>query len=138
MSGIKMTKKLLSTYRKAKSEIPLLEHEIAYMQQEDNGFDNSIILDYRTGEPRAQAVIGFDWERYGRRQQDLEKKKARCLAVENWIDGIEDVQARTVFRMYYIDGTTWTKISNQLGYANSPDYPRLHIRDAYLKKVGIK
>ena len=74
MSGIKMTKKLLSTYRKAKSEIPLLEHEIAYMQQEDNGFDNSIILDYRTGEPRAQAVVGFDWERYGRRQQDLEKK----------------------------------------------------------------
>lgn len=58
--------------------------------------------------------------------------------MENWIDGIEDVQARTVFRMYYIDGATWTKISNQLGYANSPDYPRLHIRDAYLKKVGIK
>ena len=69
MSGIKMTKKLLSTYRKTKSEIPLLENEIAYMQQEDNGFDNSIILDYRTGEPRAQAVVGFDWERYGRRQQ---------------------------------------------------------------------
>ena len=49
LSGIKMTKKLLSTYRKTKSEIPLLEHEIAYMQQEDNGFDNSIILDYRAG-----------------------------------------------------------------------------------------
>lgn len=138
MSGIKMTKKLLSTYRKTKSEIHLLEHEIAYMQQGDNGFGNSVILNYQTGEPRAQAVIGFDWERYGRRQQDLEKKKARCQAVENWIDGIEDVQARTVFRMYYIDGETWTKISNQLGYANSLDYPRLHIRDAYLKKVGIK
>ena len=69
------------------------------MQQGDNGFGNSVILNYQTGEPRAQAVIGFDWERYGRRQQDLEKKKARCQAVENWIDGIEDVQARTVFRM---------------------------------------
>jgi hypothetical protein len=138
LSSIKMTKKLLSTYRKTKSEIPLLESELAYMQQEDHGFGNSVILDYRTGEPRAQAVVGFDWARYGKRQQDLQAKKARCQAVESWITEIDDVQARMVFRMYYIDGMTWTRISNKIGYVNNPDYPRLHIRDAYLKKMGIK
>ncbi len=137
MNG-EMTRKLLNTYRKMKSEIPILEYEIAHMQQGDNGFDHSVILDYSTGEPRAQAVVGFDWKRHAKKQQDLEEKKTRCRAVENWIDSIGDVKARMVFRMYYIDGATWVKISNQLGYANSPDYPRLHIRDAYLKKMGIK
>lgn len=132
-----MTKKLLSTYRKTKSEIPLLESELAYMQQEDHGFGNSVILDYRTGEPRAQAVVGFDWARYDKRQQDLQAKKARCQAVESWIEAIEDVQTRTVFRMHYLDGLTWGTIAAKIGYANSPDYPRLMIRDRYLKKMKI-
>lgn len=137
MSGIKVTKKLLSTYRKTKSEIALLESEIAYMRQGDNGFDNSVILDYGTGEPRAQAVVGFDWERCSRRQQELETKRERCRTVEDWIENIDDAQTRTVFRMYYIDGATWIKISRKLGYSDNPDYPRLMIRDRYLKKMRI-
>lgn len=135
--SIKITKKLLSTYRKTKSEITLLERELAYMKQGDNGFGNSTILDYSTGEARAQAVIGFDWERYGRRQQELEKKRARCKAVEDWIEGIEDTRTRAVFRMRYIEGLAWENIATKTGYASSPDYPRLMIRDKFLKKNGI-
>ena len=30
------------------------------------------------------------------------------------------------------------KIALKTGYSNSPDYPRLHIRDEYLDKCGIK
>ena len=52
--GIKITRKLLDDYRKLKREIPVLEAELKTMQQGDNGFDHSVIMDYRTGEPRAQ------------------------------------------------------------------------------------
>lgn len=134
---IKITRKLLDDYRKMKREIPILAAELIEMKQGDNGFDNSVIFDYRTGEPRPQSVVGFDWKLYERREKILEAKKAKCRAVENWINAIEDGQTRCVFKMFYIDGITWKRIAVKTGYANSLDYPRLHIRDDYLKRCGI-
>ena len=55
--GIKITRKLLDDYRRLKQEIPLLELELVEMLQGDNGFDNSTIFDYRTGEARPQSVV---------------------------------------------------------------------------------
>lgn len=135
---IRITKKLLRSYRKLKREIPLLEQELEELRQGYNGFGNSVIMDYRTGEPRPQSVVGFDWERYGRRKCALDKKKAQVKAVEGWIQAIEDGQTRVVFRMYYIDGMSWEKIAVKIGYAGNPDYPRLCIRDKYLKEQGVK
>ncbi len=133
-----MTRKLLEGYRKLKKEIPLLELELQEMVQGDNGFGNSVVLDYRTGEPRPQSVVGFDWKLYERRNQVLEGKRAQLNAVEEWINAIENGQTRCVFRMFYIDGMTWDRIAMKTGYSGSPDYPRLHIRDEYLKKCRIK
>lgn len=132
--GIKVTKKMLNEYRKTKKEIPVLRAELHLMLQGDNGFGNSTIYDYRTGEARPQSVVGFDWKLKNRRERILEKKEAEVDAVEKWINAIEDGQTRCVFRMFYIDGMTWEKIAVKTGYASSPDYPRLHIRDEYLKK----
>ena len=95
--GIKITRKLLDDYRKLKREIPVLEQELETMQQGDNGFDHSVILDCRTGEPRPQSVVGFDWLLYERRQKILDAKKAKVKAVEKWIEAIEDGQTRCVF-----------------------------------------
>lgn len=135
---IKITKKLLDEYRKLKREIPILELELIEMKQGDAGFNNSTVFDYRSGYARAQPVVGFDWPLYERRQKIIAKKKERAKAVEQWINTIEDGQTRCVFRMYYIDGMKWEKIASSIGYSASPDYPRLHIRDDYLKKSGIK
>lgn len=132
--GIKVTKKMLNEYRKTKKEIPVLRAELHLMLQGDNGFDNSTIFDYRTGEAHPQSVVGFDWKLKERREKILEQKKAEVKAVDKWINAIEDGQTRCVFRMFYIDGMTWEKIAVKTGYASSPDYPRLHIRDEYLKK----
>lgn len=134
---IKITRKLLDSYRKLKREIPVLEMELVEMTRGDNGLGNSTIFDYRTGEPRPQSVVGFDWQLYERRQRQLEDKKAKCKVVEGWIDAIEDGQTRCVFKMRYIDGMSWTKISAKTGYGGNVDYPRLHIRDAYLKRNMI-
>ena len=136
--GIKITRKLLDSYRKMKREIPTLAAELAEMKQGDNGLCNSTILDYRTGEPRPQSVVGFNQGLYDRRQKILDEKKAKCKAGEKWINAIEDGQTRCVFKMFYMDEMTWDRNAAKTGYSNSPDYPRLHIRDAYLKKVGIK
>lgn len=136
--GIKITRKLLDDYRRLKREIPILELELRNMMQGDNGFGNSTIFDYRTGEARPQSVVGFDWKLHEYREKVLTRKKTKAKAVERWIEQIEDGQTRCVFKMFYIDGMTWEKIAAKTGYVSSPDYPRLHIRDDYLKKMGIK
>lgn len=137
MGKIKITKKLLSDYRRLKQSIPLLEAELANMLEGDNGFGNSTILDYWNGQARPQRVVGFDWKLYEHREKTLADKKARVKAVEDWIQAIEDGQTRCVFKMFYQDGMTWEKIAQKTGYSNSIDYPRLMIRDKYLKEMKI-
>lgn len=134
---IKITRKLLDDYRRLKREIPILELELVEMLQGDNGFDNSTIFDYRTGEARPQSVVGFDWKLREYREKVLDGKKNKVKAVEKWIEAIEDGQTRCVFRMFYINGMTWERIAVKTGYSNSPDYPRLYIRDKYLKDMNI-
>ena len=107
------------------------------MLQGDNGFDNSTIFDYRTGEAIPQSVVGFDWALRERREKVLDGKKAKVKAVEKWIEAIEDGQTRCVFKMFYINGMTWDRIAAKTGYSKSPDYPRLYIRDKYLKEMNI-
>lgn len=134
---IKITRKLLDDYRRLKREIPLLELELVEMLQGDNGFDNSTIFDYRTGEARPQSVVGFDWKLREHREKVLDGKKAKVKSVEKWIEAIEDGQTRCVFKMFYINGMTWDRIAAKTGYSKSPDYPRLYIRDKYLKEMNI-
>lgn len=136
--GIKITRKLLDEYRKLKRQIPALEYELKEMWDTDKGIGNSTVFDYQTGYPRPQSVVGFDQEKYNRRKEALLKKKEKVRTVEKWIDAIEDGQVRCVFRMFYINSMTWEKIAVKIGYACNPDYPRLHIRDDYLKKMKIK
>ena len=138
MGEIKITRKLLDNYRKLKREIPVLGLELAEMKQGEAGLGNSTIFDYSTGFARPQSVVGFDWERYDRRKRTYEHKKEQAAAVDNWIQNIEDGQTRYVFKAFYQQGMTWEKIAEKIGYSQSSDYPRLYIRDTYLKKCEIK
>lgn len=139
MKEIKITRKLLDEYRnmRKKRTIPLLEMELKEMKRGDNGLGNSTINDYRTGQARPQSVVGFDWGLYEKRESTLEEKKAKAKAVEQWIENIEDGQTRYVFKCFYRDTMEWEKISAKMGYVSSPDYPRLYLRDKYLKEQGI-
>lgn len=129
-----MTKKTLSNYRKLKKEIPLLEYELSELKTTDKGIGNSVILNGKNGSKKPESVIGFDEKKYLRRKAALMKKREETAAVEEWIDGIEDVQTRCVFKMYYIDGLSWEQVAMKSGYAGNPDYPRRHIRDDYIEK----
>lgn len=135
---IKITKKLLNNYQKYKREIPFLKTELDEMQTSDAGIGNSTIFDYRSGYPHPQSVVGFDWPLYEQRQKVLSRREAQVAAVEQWIKDIRNGQTRCVFRMRYIEGQNWVKIAEKTGYGGKPDYVRLHIRDKYLEKCGIK
>lgn len=134
---IKITRKLLDNYRKIKRELPILEMELVEMKTTDAGIGNSVIMDYRDGYGRPQAVVGFDQEEYDKRESVFERKKKEAEAVEKWINAIEDGQARYVFRMFYIEGMGWGKIAKKIGYGGNIDYPRLYIRDKYLNKFKV-
>lgn len=134
---IKITKQLLNNYSRYKKEISFLKAEIEEMNYSESGLGSSVIFDYSTGYPRPQAVVGFDSEQYEKRKKVLENKCEKVAVVEKWIEDIEDIQTRTVFRLRYIQQKSWIQIAKEIGYSGKEDYVRIRIRDNYLKKVGI-
>ena len=134
---IKVTRDLLDHYRKLKQEIPVLELELQMMKNTEAGLGNDTIFDYKTGYPRPQSIVGFDQKKYDRRRNTLECKKEKVKVIDQWIDDIKDGQTRCVFRMFYKQGMTWKTIAKQIGMPHNEDYPRVCIRDAYLKKMKI-
>ena len=133
-----MTVKRLESYRRLVREITILRWELNEMNTTDAGLGSSVINDYRGGYAQPQAVVGFDGERYRRKRRLLDKKEAEATEIKNWVEAIEDTVTRKVFEYYYLDGLPWKEIAKRLGYRDNPDYPRLHIRDRYLKSCGIK
>lgn len=134
---IKVTRDLLDHYRKLKQEIPVLELELQMMKNTEADLGNDTIFDYKTGYPRPQSIVGFDQQKYDRRRKTLECKKEKVRVIDQWIDDIKDGQTRCVFRMFYRQGMTWKIIAKQIGMPHNEDYPRVCIRDAYLKKMKI-
>lgn len=138
MEEVKITRKLLDGYKKLKREIPVLEYELNELWLTDKGMGNSVILNGKNGSKKPETVVGFDLEKYNRRKMALNRKKKQVAAVEKWIDSIPDGQTRCVFKMFYRDGMTWLRIAKKIGVPQNEDYPRVCIRDAYLKKLQIK
>ena len=135
---VEMTREKLDRYRKLLKEIPVLENELAELWLTEKGMGNSVILNGKNGSKKPESVVGFDYDRYDRRKEALQRKKEEARAIREWIEAIEDGQTRCVFRMFYVDGMTWERIASKTGHRGSPDYPRLYLRDAYLKKMKIK
>ena len=119
-------------------EIAILRWELNEMNTTDAGLGSSVIKDYSKGFERPQAVVGFDGERYRRKRQLLDQKEAEAEEIRKWVEAIEDTATRKVFEYFYLDGLPWKEVAKRLGYRDNPDYPRLYIRDKYLKSCGIK
>lgn len=135
---MEMTVKRLESYRKLMKEIAILRWELNEMTTTDAGLGSSVIKDYSKGFERPQAVVGFDEGRYRRKRRVLDRKEAEAEAIRKWVEDIEDAVTRKVFEYYYLEGLPWKEIAKRLGYRDNPDYPRIMIRDAYLKKIGLK
>lgn len=114
---MEMTKKRLEAYRSEKAEIDELKSKLQNLKAEDY-FGNSVIMDYRSGFPHPQSVVGIDMDAYRTRQSRLETEisrlERRCLEVEQWIDDIPDSLTRRIFRLYFADGYSQKAIAAQL------------------------
>ena len=135
---MEMTIKRLESYKRLMREIAILRWELNEMNTTDAGLGSSVIKDYSKGFERPQAVVGFDGERYRRKRRLLDQKEAEAEEIRKWVEAIEDTATRKVFEYFYLDGLPWKEVAKRLGYRDNPDYPRLYIRDKYLKSCGIK
>lgn len=110
-----MTKKFLADYRSKKAEIEELRSYLANMNGNNAFMGVDTVMDYRSGFPIPQAVIGIDWKKVDRtekRYQDrIEQLEKECEEVEKFIDEISDSLTRRIFRMYFIEGMRMKEIS---------------------------
>lgn len=113
-----MEKELLESYRSKKAEIMELTHSLSHLGDDDSLIGNDTILDYRSGYPVPQAVVGVDHckikrmeNRYRNRIQRL---KEECAMVEDFIESIPDSLTRRIFRMKFLEGCTQNQISRKV------------------------
>lgn len=113
-----MTRKELEEYRSKIEEITELTIQMSQLQDGDSAIGNSTIMDYRTGYPIPQSVIGIDWDRCNRLEQhyqrQIEQLRADCMDVEKFIENINDSMTRRIFRLYYINGLSQDKIAKKV------------------------
>lgn len=114
---MEITKKRLETYRSEKQEIEELKYKLQNLKTEDF-IGNSVIMDYRTGFPSPQSVVGTDMNAYQTRQihlmTEITRLEQRCQEVEQWIENIPDSLTRRIFRLYFTDGNIQKNIARQL------------------------
>lgn len=111
-----MTKELLEGYRSKKAEIAELHNALLRLGEGDSMIGNDTILDYKSGYPVPQAVIGVDWDKVDRTEKSYQNKidalENECQEVEKFVDDITDSLTRRIFRMYYINGLSQKKIGH--------------------------
>lgn len=118
-----MTLELLRGYKSKKEEIEELKYKLEHIADGDNLIGNDIILDYRSGYPQPQAVIGTDREKYHRLSSRWHNRKAileeECQQVEEFIESISDSLTRRIFRQSFIEGKTQEEVSRDLHISQS-------------------
>lgn len=118
-----MTRKVLEDYRSKKDEIEELRYKVKHLADNDSMVGHDTILDYRSGYPVPQSVVGTDCERYWRMRNRYENKitqlERECEEVEEYIENIQDSMTRRIFRMYYMDGLSQKKIAQTVHASQS-------------------
>ena len=113
-----MDVKKLEAYRSNVAERAELQDKLDNLGHDDSCIGNSVIMDYRTGYPRPQSVVGYDFKleqhRRERWEKRIEKLTAEIDEVESWIEAIPDGMTRRCFRMYYVDGMSQSMIAKRL------------------------
>ncbi len=118
-----MTREKLEQYRSKKEEIAELTYKLKHLGEGDTMIGNDVIMDYRSGYPVPQSVVGSDQVKYWRLRERYEKRiqqlQQECAEVEQYIEDIPDSLTRRIFRMYYIDGLSQSKIAKKVHITQS-------------------
>ena len=116
-----ITKELLQGYRSKKAEIQELDWKLKNRWRDEGLIGNDVIFDYSKGYPMPQAVVGFDYGKYERLQDQDRRRKEKLeqerAEIEAFVENIDDSLTRRIFKMYFIDGDkkpTQHKIAKKL------------------------
>ncbi len=131
---MKITRAMLKNYRKTRRLIHAAEVELLIAEKE---VVSDTVKDYRSGFPHTRVITGVGTKQYDTCLARLKKMKHQVRAVDTWIDSIDDDITRMVFDLYYRKGRTWRAVAASIGYGRNEDYPRVVIRDGYLKRMKI-
>lgn len=93
-------------------------------------------MDYKTGYPQPQSVVGYDYNKENRLRNTYEsriqKLEAECAEIEQWVEDIPDSLTRRIFRMYFLEGRS----QKQIGRIIHLDQSRISRKiDEYLKNA---
>lgn len=76
-------------------------------------------------------------------QNDSEMNRRTCLEIEELKQQsrricfkIEPPRTRRIFMLHYVDGLSWSKVADEMGYADDST-PR-HLKLKYLRRQGVK
>ena len=123
MIAVGMTRERLEGYRSCKEEIRELQYKLAHLGEGDSLIGNDVVFDYRTGYPKPQSVVGYDYELERRRKERweklIDKLQSEVTEVEQWVEDIPDSLTRRIFQMYYIDGLKQSRISKKVHLSQS-------------------
>lgn len=125
-----MTREQMKSYRSMKAEIQELNNKLSHIMEDDTMIGSSTILDYSSGFPVPQGVVGIDWDRYFRLKNQYENKictlEKKCCAVEEYIENISDSLTRRIFRMYFLEGRKQKEIGKAVHMDRSTISKRLN------------
>ena len=120
---MEMTRERLEAYRSEKDEIVELKYKLVHLGEGDSLIGSDTIFNYRTGFPKPQTVVGYDYNRerelrntYRKR---IERLEAKCAEVEQWVEAIPDSLTRRIFRMYFLEGIKQKKIAKSVHLSQS-------------------
>lgn len=118
-----MTREQLEQYRSNMEEIKELTYKLEHLGEGDGLIGNDVVFDYRTGYPKPQSVVGYDYELEARRRERLEnlraKIQAECDNVEDFVYGIPDGKTRRIFQLYFLEGLSQEKVARKMNMDRS-------------------
>lgn len=131
---MEMTREQLEQYRSNIEEIKELTHKLDHLGEGDSLIGNDVVFDYRSGYPKPQSVVGYDYELEARRRDMYSKRimklKEECVDTETWVDSIPNSLIRRIFRMSFIDGMSQRNVARKMHLSQSSVSKKI---DAFLK-----
>ena len=120
---MEVTREQLEQYRSNMEEIKELTYKLEHLGEGDGLIGNDVVFDYRTGYPKPQSVVGYDYELEARRRERLEnlraKIQAECDNVEDFVYGIPDGKTRRIFQLYFLEGLSQEKVARKMNMDRS-------------------
>ena len=125
-AGGKMTRQRLEQYRALEREIRMLDERLSSAALVSDSVRGSYSEPPYT--EHAITITGVDQAALHRLERKRLRARAERLAIERFIDGIEDSLTRTVLEERYIRGGSWAQVAMAAGGINTRDGVRMIAR----------